>query len=101
MPGSPPTRIAEAGDEAAAEHAVELGDAGLGAGRRRLGRWRGRSRARRAPRAAERRPGARGAARLLDDGVPGAAGVAAPGPLEWRAPQAVQVKRSSFAMTPM
>ena len=31
MPGSPPTSTAEPGDEAAAEHAVELGDAGLAA----------------------------------------------------------------------
>ena len=74
------------GDEAAAEGAVELGDAGEGARRLRAPPSARSPRAMRRPRAGPRRAagGAVGeAAGFLDDGVPGAAGVAAARPT-WR-----------------
>ena len=40
MPGSPPSSVTEPGDEPAAEHPVELGDAGRPLGRARAGRRR-------------------------------------------------------------
>ena len=68
-------------DEAAAEHAVELGDAGEGARQRRLGRGEVAERDAAAARRPEGAAGrAVGEAGLLGDRVPGAAGVAAAGP---------------------
>ena len=94
MPGSPPTRMRRGRDEAAAEDAVELADAGERRGAAAARRWRDRRARRARPRAGRGcgRPGRR-RGRLPRRCVFQAPQASQrPAHLVWAAPQAVQVK---------
>ncbi len=92
MPGSPPTRIAEAGDQPAAQHPVELVEPACRARRRRLGGGQVGELHHAAPGRPERLrrgPADSGASSTMVFQSPQAS--QRPDHLEWTAPQAVQV----------